>query len=68
MDTTKLIPVSTAERIAKRYKHLEVIILAFGDDGKTYVTTYGIDKQHCDFAKQGANRITDILGLQMETI
>lgn len=52
----KRIPIAAAERIAKDYGYDQVVIIArkVGDDGIEHVTTYGVNKAHCDSAaKQG---------------
>lgn len=58
----KPIPISAAERIAKKYGYDQVIIIArrVGDDPEPHgehVTTYGVTKAHCDVAA----RIGDFL-------
>lgn len=55
----KRIPISAAERIAKEYGYDQVVIIArkVGEHPEPHgehVTTYGINKEHCDSAaKQG---------------
>jgi hypothetical protein len=51
----KRIPIRAAERIAKDYGYDQVIIIArrVGEDPEPYgehLTTYGINKVHCDVA------------------
>lgn len=52
--TTPKIPISAAEQIAKLYGFDQVIIIARktgdGPDHGEAVTTYGIDKLHCEIA------------------
>lgn len=51
---TPTIPIKDAERIAKKYGFDQVIIVARktgeGPDNGEAVTTYGIDKLHCEVA------------------
>ena len=44
------IPINKAKEIAKEYKYDQVIILArkVGRVDGEWVTTYGVDKQHCN--------------------
>lgn len=53
------IPISAAEKIAKRYGYSQVIIIAraVGEKGGEHVTTYGIDRENCAIA----SRIGDFL-------
>lgn len=46
------IPIEAGERIAKEYGYDQVVIVArkVGPDGLEHVTTYGVDKAHCDVA------------------
>lgn len=51
----KPIPISAGEQIAKKYGYDQVVIIARKVDtelvkGGEHVTTYGIDKAHCDVA------------------
>lgn len=48
----KPIPVKQAKEIAKKYGYDQVIIYArkVGDDGIEHMTTYGVDKDHCEAA------------------
>lgn len=56
----KPIPISAAEAIAKRYGYHQVIIIAravdqpgshaHASEGGEHVTTYGVDRAHCDVA------------------
>lgn len=49
---TKDIPISAAEDIAKKYGYEQVVIIArvTGESGREHVTTYGINRIHCDIA------------------
>lgn len=58
----KPIPIAAAHRIARAYGYDQIIIIARKVGGPTephgeHVTTYGIDKAHCD----AAGRIGDFL-------
>ena len=46
------VPISEAEKIAKKYNYDQVVILSrkVGDGGNEWITTYGINKIHCDAA------------------
>ena len=56
----KPIPISAAEAIAKRYGYHQVVIIArtvdtkgehaYAAKGGEHVTTYGVDRAHCDVA------------------
>ena len=48
----KRIPIAAAQRIAEQYGYDQVIIIArkVDPDGGEHVTTYGIDRAHCDVA------------------
>lgn len=55
----KPIPISAGEKIAKEFDYDQVVIVArkVGEDGGEHVTTYGINKEHCDIAA----RMGDVL-------
>lgn len=58
MSKLKRIPIKRAEEIAKTYGYDQVIVIARkvgdGDVGGQWITTYGINKEHCAAAgKQG---------------
>ena len=55
----KRIPIKAAERIAKDYGYDQVIVYArrVGAGGGEHMTTYGVNKIHCDVAA----RIGDFL-------
>ena len=56
------IPISAAKLIAKKYGYDQVVVYArkvnsteTSDDGGEHMTTYGVNKVHCDVAaKMGA--------------
>lgn len=56
----KDIPIAAAERIAKQYGYDQVVIIArkvgqAPDPNGEHVTTYGVDKGHCDVAAHIGN-------------
>jgi hypothetical protein len=62
MKTVKNIPISAAENIAKKYGYDQIVIIArkVSDEeheGGEAVTTYGINKAHCDIAAKIGNFI-----------
>lgn len=48
----KPIPISAAKNIAKLYDYDQIIIYArkVGDNGGEHMTTYGVNKIHCEVA------------------
>jgi hypothetical protein len=48
----KRIPIKAAEEIAKTYGYDQVIVMArkVGENGGEHVTTYGLNKAHCEAA------------------
>lgn len=50
--SAKRIPIAAAKRVADEYGYQQVVVVAraIGDDGGEHVTTYGVDKAHCDVA------------------
>ena len=56
-DKGKRIPIAAGKRIADEYGYDQVVIIAraVGDDGTEHVTTYGVDKAHCDVAARMGN-------------
>lgn len=65
------IPVLAARQIADRYCYDQVVILArrVGDGGLEHVTTYGINKEHCDVAsKMGDHLKYNIMGWDKATV
>ena len=57
MPPPKPIPISEGERIAKIFGYEQVFIFArrTGDGGLEHLTTYGINKQHCEIAAKIGN-------------
>lgn len=58
----KDIPVEAAKQVAKKYGYDQVIIIArkVGDDPDPHgeaVTTYGVDRDHCDAAAKIGNHL-----------
>lgn len=51
------VPVEDAKQIALNRGFDQVIVIArkVGDDGYESVTTYGVDKKHCEVAAQTGN-------------
>jgi hypothetical protein len=51
---SKPIPISAAEKVAKKYGYSQVVIIAraVGKGGMEHVTTYGVDKANCDVASK----------------
>ena len=51
------IPIDAAKTVAQLYGYDQVVIVArkVGADGREHVTTYGIDKAHCDIAARMGN-------------
>ena len=49
------IPIEAGKRIAKSYGYDQVVIVARKVGGREYVTTYGVDKAHCDVAARMGN-------------
>ena len=48
----KPIPIAAAERIAKEFGYDQIVIYArkVGDDGGEHMTTFGVDRIHCNIA------------------
>ena len=46
------IPVTAAKAVAKKYGYDQLVIIGCktGENGLEHVTTYGIDKTHCQIA------------------
>ena len=64
----KRIPISAAERIAKDYGYHQVVIIArnVGDeDGGEHVTTYGVNKAHCESAAKQGDALKRFMGWPM---
>lgn len=49
------IPISVAEKIAKTYGYHQVVIVARTVGLGEHVTTYGVDRAHCDAAAKIGN-------------
>ncbi len=61
--TNKTIPISEAERIAKRHGQNQVIIVTWDDEAKTtHVVTYGKTLKDCEQAAKGGNFVKRALG------
>lgn len=60
----KNIPIAAAERIAKDYGYDQVVIVArkVGEDGGEHVTTYGVNKAHCNSAAMQGNAFKRLMG------
>lgn len=54
---TKPIPILAAKKIAEAYGYDQVVVMARKVDpnGIEHVTTYGIDKEHCEVAARMGN-------------
>lgn len=57
MSKTKPIPISRAKAIAQLFGYEQIVILGrkTGEDGMEHVTTFGIDKEHCEIAAKTGN-------------
>nr|VFJ89554.1 MAG: hypothetical protein BECKLFY1418B_GA0070995_101612 [Candidatus Kentron sp. LFY] len=49
------IPISAAKEIAEKYDYDQVIIVARKVGRNEHLTTYGVDKEHCDIAARLGN-------------
>lgn len=49
------IPISAAKKIAEQYDYDQVIIIARKVGRNEHVTTYGVNKEHCDIATRCGN-------------
>lgn len=60
----KPIPIAAAKRIAKDYGYEQVVIYArkTGDSGGEHMTTYGINKIHCDVAASMGRTLKHFMG------
>ena len=48
---TRPIPILAARKIAEQYGYDQVVVMARNvGNGLEHVTTYGVDKQHCEVA------------------
>jgi hypothetical protein len=59
------IPIGAAAQIAREHNQKQVIIVAW-DGEKTYITTYGINKEQCRQAAIGGNKVQEALGWPVE--
>lgn len=66
----KRIPIAAAERIAKAYGYDQVVIIArkVGEDGGEHVTTYGVNKAHCDSAAAQGRALKRFMGWPEEAL
>lgn len=70
----KRIPITAAERIAKEYGYDQVVIIArkVGEgpdqDYGEHVTTYGINKEHCDSAALQGKALKKFMGWPDEVL
>jgi len=57
MNKIKPIPIKAGKEIAEKYGYDQIIIIGrkTGQDGCEHVTTYGVNKTHCDVAAQIGN-------------
>ena len=65
------IPITAAESIAKKYGYDQVVVLArrvgeHPEPSGEHITTYGIDKTHCDVAAIMGARLKVIAGWPKE--
>jgi hypothetical protein len=51
------IPISAASDVGKKHKCKQVILLAFDDEGRTHVTTWGRSADDCAQAAAGGNML-----------
>lgn len=65
----KNVPISAAKEIAKKYNKAQVLLLCWEEEtGLTHITTYGINKKHCDMAAAGGQVVAEALGLKPNNI
>lgn len=65
----KPIPISAGKEIAEKYDYDQVVIIArkVGENGGEHVTTYGVNKVHCDVAAQIGDFLKyKVMGWKME--
>jgi predicted Fe-Mo cluster-binding NifX family protein len=64
---SKRIPISAAEKIAKQYGYDQVLIVArkVGEDGKEHITSYGVNKEHCDSAAKQADALKRLMNWKL---
>jgi hypothetical protein len=58
----KRIPIAEAKRVAEAHGCRQVIMLAFDDEGRTHVVTYGRTLADCEQAAEGGNRMKRVMG------
>lgn len=58
----KRIPIKAARDIATAHNCRQVIVLAFDDQGRTHVVTYGRSVKDCQQAAEGGNRLKRAMG------
>jgi hypothetical protein len=58
----KSIPIAAAERIAKEYGYDQVVIIARKVGSGEHVTTYGVNKEHCDSAALQGKALKKFMG------
>jgi len=48
----KEIPIEAAKEIAHKYGYDQIVVIGrkTGENGGEHVTTYGVDKEHCEIA------------------
>ena len=61
---TKTIPIRVARDIARGFGYDQVIVFArkVGEDGVEHMTTYGVNKAHCDSAAQQGRVLQRFMG------
>jgi hypothetical protein len=69
----KRIPIKAAELIAKKYGYDQVVIYArkVGEEPEPYgehMTTYGINKLHCDLARRIGVTLQNFMGWSLSKI
>lgn len=60
----KRIPITAAKRIAEEFGYSQVVIYARqpGDGGGEHMTTYGINRTHCDIATRIGATLKNFMG------
>jgi hypothetical protein len=58
----KPIPIAAAERIAKLYGYDQVVVIARKVDEGEHVTTYGVNKEHCESAALQGKALKRFMG------
>lgn len=64
----KRIPVTAAKRIADEYGYDQVVVYArkVGDDSGEHMTTYGVNKAHCEVAARMAKTLQKFMGWNVD--